>query len=450
MKRTILTVMTAIALSVASTVASMAAKIERVTSPGGIEFWHVRDDTLPMISMEFAFRGGGTQDPADKAGTASMMAALLDEGAGDLDASAFQQQLEERAIVLSFSAQRDTTRGSLKSLIENSEQAFGLLNLALTRPRFDDDAIERIRAGTLASIRRRMTDPGDLAQDRWFARAFPNHPYGTPQRGTLESAAKIGVDDLRAMHRDTLARDNLKIATIGAMDAPSAARLVDKAFAGLPASAKLAPVTDAAPQGVGERNVVEMDVPQTVIMFGGAGLKRSDPDFIPAYVLNHILGGGSFSSRLYREVREKRGLAYSVYSYLAPMDHSGLFIGGVSTRNDRAAESLAIILGEIREIAAKGPTAEELAKAKSYLVGSFPLRFDSSSKIASQLLEIQLENLGIDYIDRRNSLIEAVTAEDVKRAANRFLTDAKMLVTLVGRPDLPPEPERPAAPATRG
>ena len=450
MKRTIVTIMTAIALTVASAVASMAAKIERAKTPGGIEFWHVRDDTLPMISMEFAFRGGSTQDPAEKAGTASMMAAVLDEGAGELDARAFQQQLEERAIVLSFAAHRDTTRGSLKSLIENGEQAFGLLNLALTRPRFDDDAVERIRAGTLASIRRRMTDPGDLAQDRWFARAFPNHPYGTPQRGTLESVAKIGVDDLRAMHRGTLARDNLKIATIGAMDAAAAGLLVDRAFAGLPAKAKLVPVTYASPQGVGERNVVEMDVPQTVIMFGGAGLKRSDPDFIPAYVLNHILGGGSFSSRLYLEVREKRGLAYSVYSYLAPMDYSGLFMGGVSTRNDRAAESLSIILGEIREIAAKGPTAEELAKAKSYLIGSFPLRFDSSSKIAGQLLEIQLENLGIDYIDRRNGLIEAVTAEDVKRAANHFLTDAKMLVTLVGRPDLAPEPARPAAPAPRG
>ncbi|HEX5780191.1 MAG TPA: pitrilysin family protein [Xanthobacteraceae bacterium] len=450
MKRTIVTIMTAVALTVASAVASMAAKIERVTTPGGIEFWHVRDDTLPMISMEFAFRGGSTQDPADKAGTASMMAALLDEGAGDLDARGFQQRLEERAIVMSFSAHRDTTRGSLKTLVENSDEAFGLLNLALTKPRFDADAVERIRGGTLAHIRRRMTDPGDVAHDRWFARAFPNHPYGTPQRGSLESAAKVGMDDLRAMHRDTFARDNLKIATIGAMDSASAARLVDLAFARLPAKAKLAPVKDAAPQNVGERDVIEMDVPQTVVMFGGRGLKRADPDFVPAYVLNHILGGGSFSSRLYREVREKRGLAYSVYSYLAPMDHSGLFMGGVSTRNDRAAESLSIILGEIREIAEKGPTAEELAKAKSYLIGSFPLRFDSSSKIAGQLLEIQLENLGIDYIDRRNGLIEAVTAEDVKRAANRFLTDAKMLVTLVGRPDLAPEPARPAAPATRG
>jgi zinc protease len=449
-KRTILTLMTAVAFTAAAAVASMAAKIERAVTPGGIEFWHVRDDTLPMISMEFAFRGGSTQDPAGKAGTASMMAALLDEGAGDLDAPAFQQRLEERAIVTSFTAQRDSARGSMKTLIENSEQAFGLLNLALTAPRFDPEAVERIRAGTLASIRRRATDPGDLAYDRWFARAFPNHPYGTPQRGSLESVAKIDVADLRAMHRDTFARDNLKIATIGAMDAASVAKLVDRAFAGLPAKSKLVPVQYVAPQGAGERNVVELDVPQTTILFGGVGLKRSDPDFIPAFVLNHILGGGSFSSRLYVEVREKRGLAYSVYSYLAPMDHAGLFMGGVSTRNDRAAESLSIILGEIRQIAANGPTADELEKAKSYLIGSFPLRFDSSGKIASQLLEIQLDNLGIDYIDKRNGLVQAVTAEDVKRAANRFLANANMLVTLVGRPAPAPDAVRPAAPAPRG
>jgi zinc protease len=252
------------------------------------------------------------------------------------------------------------------------------------------------------------------------------------------------------MHRNTFARSGLHVATIGAIDAADIAKLVDRAFAGLPERAVLTPVAEIVPQGDGEHDVVQMDVPQTVITFGGVGLKRSDPDFIPAFVLNHILGGGSFSSRLYHEVREKRGLAYSVYSSLSPMRHAGLFIGGVSTRNDRAAESLSIILEQIRKIAKGGPSADELAKAKSYLIGSFPLRFDSSGKIAAQLLEIQLEDLGIDYIDRRNDLIRAVTAEDVRRAAARFLTDAKLFVTLVGRPDPLPAPVRPAGAPDRG
>ena len=453
MKRAILAIMTAALLSAAPAVAATSAKIERVVTPGGIELWHVRDDTLPMVSMEFGFVGGSAQDPADKPGVAGMLAALFDEGAGDLDARAFQERMEERAIVLSLAARRDNMRGSLKTLLEHRDPAFDLLNLALRAPRFDADAVERVRAGTLSGIRRRSTDPGDIAGDRWFARAFPDHPYGRPQRGTLESVAKIDANDLRTLHRNMFARANLKVATIGAVDAGEAARLVDRAFAGLPERPTLAPVADVVPQGIGEHDIVDLDVPQTVITFGGAGLKRADPDFVPAFVLNHILGGGSFSSRLYREVREKRGLAYSVYSYLAPMQHAGLFIGGVSTRNDRAAESLAIILGEIRQIAAEGPSEEELAKAKSYLIGSYPLRFDTSGKIAGQLLEIQLDNLGIDYIDRRNALIAEVTAEAVKRAASRFLTDAKMLVTLVGRPDPAPAPApvRPLpAPAKRG
>jgi zinc protease len=436
-----------VALSAASSAVS-AAKIERVVTPGGIEIWHVRDDMLPMVSVEFGFVGGSSQDPADKPGVAYLAASLLDEGAGDLNARAFQERLEERAISISFSAQRDSLRGSLKTLLEHRDQAFELLRLAVSDPRFDSTEVERIRATVLAGLRRRTTNPGDIAGDRWFARAFPNHPYGRPVQGTLDSVAAIGVDDLRAFHRNTVARSNLKVATIGAIDAQAIATLIDRVFAALPQNPQLVPVPEVVPQGGGEQEVVDLDVPQTVIAFGGVGLKRADPDFIPAYVLNHILGGGSFSSRLYREVREKRGLAYSVYSYLAPYDRAGLFMGGVSTRNDRAAESLAIILEQIRKIAESGPTAEELAKAKSYLIGSFPLRFDTSGKIAGQLLEIQLENLGIDYIDRRNGLIEAVTADDVRRAAARFLADARLLVTLVGRPNPVPHPV--PAPAGRG
>jgi zinc protease len=414
--------------------AASAAKIERVVTPGGIEAWLVRDETVPMVSIEFGFKGGAAQDPADKPGLAHLAASLLDEGAGDLDAAAFQERLEARAIQLSFHAARDTLRGSLKTLIENRDEAFELLGLALRAPRFDNEAIERVRAGVLAGLRRRSTSPGEIAAERWYARAFPGHPYGRPVQGTLESVPLIKAADLKDYVSKVLAKANLKIAVVGAIDAATLGPLIDRAFAALPAKPNLVPVDEVRPQGLGSREVVHLDVPQTVIAFGGLGLKRADPDFIPAYVLNHILGGGGFSSRLYREVREKRGLAYSVYSYLAPFDHAGLFMGGVSTRNDRAAESLDIIVAEIRRIAADGPTADELEKAKSYLIGSYALRFDTSGKIAGQLLDIQQENLGIDYINRRNGLIAAVTAEDVRRAAARFLADDGLLITLVGRP----------------
>lgn len=423
-----------LALVSAAPDASRAAKIERIVTPAGIEAWLVRDDTLPMLSLQFGIKGGANQDPEDKPGVASFAASLLDEGAGDFDARVFHERLEARAISLGFSATRDTLRGSVRTLSENRDEAFELLRLALTAPRFDVEAVERVRAGTLAGLRRRSTSPGDIASERWLARAFPGHPYGRPVQGTLNSVPKIAAEDLKRYVGQVLARSTLKIAVVGAIDAAALAVLIDKAFGALPAEPKLAPIAEVAPEGLGSREVIDLDVPQTVIAFGGAGLKRSDPDFIPAFVLNHILGGGSFSSRLYREIREKRGLAYSVHSYLMPLDHAGLFMGSVSTRNDRAAESLAVITEEIRRIAAEGPTAEELEKAKSFLIGSYALRFDTSGKIAGQLLEIQLENLGIDYIDRRNGLVEAVAAEDVRRAAKRFLADDRLLVTLVGRP----------------
>lgn len=411
-----------------------ASRIERIVTPAGIEIWLVRDRNLPMMSLEFAFLGGAAQDPADKPGVANLAAGLLDEGAGELDAAAFHERLEERAISLAFGAKRDNLRGSIRTLSENRDQAFELLRLALTAPRFDGQELERVRAALLAQLRRRTTNPTDIAADHWFARAFPGHPYGRPIQGTLESVAKISVDDLRTYVSRILARSNLKIAAVGDIDAAQIALLVDRTFGSLPAQSDLVPVADVEPRDLGNSETIELKVPQTVITFGGVGLKRADPDFIPAFVLNHILGGGGFESRLFREVREKRGLAYSVYSYLAPYEHTGLFLGGVSTRNDRAAETLEIIVAEIKRIAAEGPTADELEKAKRFLIGSYPLRFDTSGKITANLLDIQIENLGIDYIDKRNALVEAVTIQDIRRAARRFLAEVKLLVMLVGEP----------------
>jgi zinc protease len=425
----------ALALFSASNAAdAQVGKIEQLKTPAGIEVWFVRDDTLPILSVNFAFAGGASQDPADRAGLSYMTAAMLDEGAGDLDAKTFQERLERRAISLSFSSDRDAFRGSVRVLSEHRDEAFELLRLALTSPRFDQEAIDRIRASILAANKRSLTNPDEVAGLHWFAQAFPNHPYGRPVKGDEKSIGGIERAMLFEYAKKNLARSNLKIAVVGSVDSAELLRLIDHAFAKLPAQADLVEIPEVAPQSLGRREVVDLNIPQTTITFGGLGLKRKDPDFIPAFVLNHILGGGAFSSRLYREVREKRGLAYSVYSYLATLNRSGLFMGGTSTRNDRAAEALKIIEQEIVRIAAEGPTAEELAQAKSYLTGSYLLHFDTSAKVAQQLLAIQLEELGADYIRRRNDMVNAVTADDVRRAAKRFLTDSKLFVIMVGRP----------------
>jgi zinc protease len=413
--------------------AGAATEAERVISPLGIEAWLVRSPTAPLIAIDFAFRGGSSQDPADEPGVASMVAGLIDEGAGELDARAFHEQLESHAIGLSYSASRDQFNGSLRTLLDHQDKAFELAKISLTAARFDPEAVERIRNSLLADLRRASTNPNQVASRRWWETAFPGHPYQWPVNGTLESVADITSADLKAYVGRVFARDNLKIGIVGNVDAATAGAIVDRIFGALPAKADLAPIASANPQGLGRKIMIDLDVPQSVVMIGGEGIARKDPDFMAAYIVNEILGGGSFVSRLYREVREVRGLAYSVYSALLPLDHAALFVSGTATRSDRAGQSLDIVEHEIRRLAETGPTEEELTRAKSFLKGSYALRFDTSSKIASQLVQIQMDDLGIDYIQKRNSLVDAVTLADVKRVAKRLL-EGGLLVTVVGRP----------------
>jgi len=410
-----------------------AMTIERVISPGGIEAWLVRDPAVPLVAVDFVFLGGSPQDPQDKPGVANMTVALLDEGAGPLDAKAFHEQLERKAIELGFRAGRDHIRGTLRTLKHNRDEAFDYLRLALNAPRFDAEPVERIRAQILARLRRETTSPNDIASRNWWASAFPGHAYGRPVNGTLDSVLNITVDDLKSYARRVLARENLKIAIVGDIDAESAGRLIDRTFGSLPAKPDLVPVAKVTPQGLGRRTVVELDVPQAVVSFGGPGIGRSDPDFFAAYIVNHILGGGSFSSRLYREVREKRGLAYGVSTTLVWLNHAAVLLGATATRADATGETIDVIDGEFRRLAAEGPTEDEFLKTKTYLKGSFALGLDTSGKIAAQLVQMQLDNLGIDYIERRPAFIDAVTLADAKRVAKRLL-EPHLLVTVVGRP----------------
>ena len=311
------------------------------------------------------------------------------------------------------------------------------MRLAITSAHFDAVDIERIRDQMLSGLRRETTSPNEMASRRWWSTAFPGHPYGRPVRGTLESIPTVAAADLKDYMRRVFARDTLKIAIVGDIDAATAGKFIDKVFGGLPAKGDLAAIPVVRPQGLGQKISIDLDVPQSVLMLGGVGIARNDPDFIAAFVVNHVLGGGSFSSRLYREVREVRGLAYSVFSTLVPLDHTALFMTGTATRADRTGQTLEVLQSEIRRLAEEGPTEEELAKAKSFLTGSYALSFDTSGKIAAQLVQIQIDDRGIDYIDRRNSLVQAVTLADVKRVAKRLL-DGGMLVTVVGRPQVTP------------
>ena len=423
-----------------------AAKIQHLISPGGIEAWFVQDATVPLIAMEYAFAGGAAQDPADKPGVGNLVADLLDEGSGDLDSKTYHERLERRAIDLGFSVSRDTFRGSLRMLRDNKEEAFELLRMALTSPHFDKDDLERIRSQIMSDLRRETSSPSSLAGRKLLELAFGNHPYGHQATGTLDSVPSITVDDLKAYTRRVIAKNTLKVAVVGDIDPGTLGKLLDLTFGGLPANADLIPVPDIVAAKPPQRAFIPLDVPQTVISFGSPGVMRNDPDFMAAYVVNQVLGGSGPSSRLYREVREKRGLAYSVYGALAWMQHSALFIGNTGTRADRAGETLRAIEQEVRQIAEEGPTQEELDQAKSYLKGSQMLQLDTSAKLAQALLQYQLDRMPIDYIEKRNAMIDAVTLDDARKAARRLWGQDLLTVVVGHAPQAVAQPAAATAP----
>ena len=414
---------------------SHAERIQRVVSAQGVEAWLVEDYTVPIITLEGLIQGGASQDPSGKPGVLNLLMGLLDEGAGPYDATAFQERLDDFAIEMSFGADRDHASLHMRSLARHKDEAFAMLRLALNEALLDAQSVERVRAQVLAGLRHESSDPDTMAQRRFFAEAFAGHPYATSAKGTLQSVPEIGRDDLIAMQKQLFARQHLHVVVVGAIDAAQLAPLLDDVFGHWPEQAHLRPVSTFVEIPRNQQIVVDFDVPQSSIRFGARGLERSDPDFVTATVVNHILGGGVFSSRLFREVREKRGLAYSVYSHLAPFAHGPLYVGGTSTKNERAGESLNIIAAEIASLAAHGPTEEELKTDQNFLIGSHALRLDTSSKLAGQLVHIKAHALGIDYLDRRNAMIEAITLSEAARVAKRLYGDGQMLSVIVGRPE---------------
>jgi zinc protease len=411
-----------------------AMKIQTVRSPGGIDAWLVQEHAVPLIALRFVFEGGSAQNPTGKEGLANFLTAMMDEGAGDLDSQKYQERMEELAFRMGFEDSRDGFYGSFETLTANRDPSIEMLRLALNQPRFDADAVERVRKQLLSGLAFSAKNPNRVAGKAWSALAFPGHPYGQPADGTPQSIAGITREDLDGFRKRTFARDNLKVVAVGDISAEQLGELLDRLFGDLPAKAELAPVAQTMPEAKERVQVIHMDVPQSVVQFGAPGIAREDDDFMPAFVLNQILGGGGFASRLTEEVREKRGLAYSVYSYLQPYRRAAIFAGGVATKNEEVGRSLDVIRDELRRMAKDGPTPEELKNAKDYLTGSFALRFDTNAKIANQLLGFLFESYGIDYIDKRNAQVNAVTLADVKRVAARLLKADELIVTVVGKP----------------
>ncbi len=408
-------------------------KVESLTTPAGIDVWLVEDHSIPFTALEIRFRGGTSLDAPGKRGAVHLMTALLEEGAGELDARAHARALESLAASFGYSASADDISISARFLTENREEALALLRETIHAPRFDEDAIERVRAQVIASLMSDAKDPDAIARLSFNRLAYGDHPYGSDGEGTPESVSALTRDDLLNAHAGAFARDRLYVAAVGDVTAEDLARIVDDLLADLPETGR--PIPGPAEVSLsGGTTVVPFATPQSVAVFGQKGIDRHDPDFFAAYVLNQVLGGGSFESRLMDEVREKRGLTYGVYSYLAPRDLAAVYLGSVASANDRIAEAIEVIREEWSKAATEGVTLEEVEAAKTYLTGAYPLRFDGNGQIARILAGMQMEGLPTDYIATRNDQVHAVTIEDVNRVAAELLDPEGLRFVVVGEP----------------
>lgn len=430
MRRMVLAVLTFLILAGP---AIAAVEIREVTSPGGIRAWLVEEHSIPFTALELRFDGGTSLDPADKRGVTLLMMALLEEGSGDLDARGFAEARDTLAAEFDFDAYDDAATVSARFLTENRDASVALLRRALTDPAFSAEAIGRVKGQITSIIRSNAQDPDTIAGLTYDRQAFGDHPYGASRYGSAESLAGLGRDDLIGAKAAVLARDRVYVSAVGDITADELGQLLDDLLGGLPATG--APMPPRAEYALtGGVTVIDLATPQSVVIFGQSGIRRDDPDFFAAYVLNQILGGSGFSARLMEEVREKRGLTYGISTYLAPKNLAEIWQGSFASANERVAEAIAVIREEWTRAATDGVTAEELEAAKTYLTGSFPLRFDGNGPIANMLVGLQSEGLPIDYVTKRNAYVETVTQEDVRRVAARLMRPGDLHFVVVGQP----------------
>jgi zinc protease len=409
--------------------------IQEIKSPSGISAWLVEDHSMPIISLQFAFRGAGAaQEPLEKQGLSRLLSNTLDEGAGDLDSQAFQKTLTDHSISLGFGSGRDDFTGSLRTLTRHKDTAFQLLQLALTKPRFDPEAIERMRAANIARIQSSLSDPEWIAARIMNDLAFAGHPYAQNSGGTLTSLKTLNADDLKKFAATKLAKDNLLVGVAGDITSEELKTILDQIFGSLPDAANVAPIQDIKVQHGGSVNVMEKDIPQTVISIMQNGIARKDPDYYAAQVMDFIYGGSGFGSRLTEEVREKRGLVYGIDSGLDMMDHAKLYSVSSATKNESVAEVLSLVQQEAHKMRNKPVSEKELKDAKAYLTGALPLTLTSTDRIAGTVLSLRTQDLPIDTLDTRNAAIEKVTIADIQRVAQRLLEPDNLTVVLVGKP----------------
>ncbi|MEO9863289.1 MAG: pitrilysin family protein [Yoonia sp.] len=420
--------------AVTASVATAAVDIKTITSDGGINAWVVEEPSIPFVALEIRIRGGASLDVEGKRGAVNLMMGLLEEGSGDMTAQEFQAKRESLAASFGYRAYDDTISLSAKFLTENQDDALALFKQSLVSPTFDQDAIDRVRAQVISGINSDAKNPNRIAGAFFDEAAFGDHPYGSSMDGTIESVTALTRDDMFDAHRNVLTRDRLFVSVVGDVTADAVGPMLDDLLGDLPDEGPALP--DDVDFGLaGGVTVIDYETPQSVALFGHAGIERDDDDFFAAYIMNQILGAGGFESRLMNEVREKRGLTYGISTFLVPKFHAEMMLGQVASANETIAEAIEVTRNEWARLADEGVTDEELETAKTFLTGEYPLRFDGNGEIADIMVGMQMIGLPPEYVINRNDYIEAVTLDDINRVAGELLDPEALHFVVVGQPE---------------
>jgi len=407
-------------------------KVESWQTSRGAKVMYVHAPDLPMLDVRVVFDAGSARD-GDKPGIALLTNALLSEGAGPWNADQIAERVEDLGIELSNDSLRDMAYVSVRTLTDPDVMAVALETLAkvLAEPKFEETDVERQRQLMLIALSKQKENPGDVASRAFWEMVYGTHPYAHDPMGDEDSVKALSVDDLKAFHKTYYVARNAVIAIVGAIDRKGAERIAEELTTGLPKGPH-APSLPPVPVASRQERHTPFDAKQTHIYLGGPGMSRSDPDYFSLYVGNHILGGNGLVSILSNEVREQRGLAYSVYSYFSPMAAPGPFLMSAQTRNERAVETLHVLRETLGRFMEQGPKAEQLNAAKLNLTGGFPLRVASNRRIVEYIAMIGFYDYPLDYLDTFVDKVNEVSIQDIRGAFRRHLDPDRLVTVSVG------------------
>jgi len=411
--------------------------IETWTTANGASVYFVETHQIPMVQFAVGFDAAGARDPDGKYGLASLVSTLMDDGAGDMDEETIAEELASVGAQYSSQSARDMSVFELQVLSDSLylDPAVAIVSKIIAEPRFPEQALERERQRTLVALEQEKQSAGSVAKREFYTRLFAGHPYGHMPRGDEGSVKGIARQDLVAFHQRHFTGSNAVIAIVGDLRRGRAEELAEALVGRLPQGTPPPPLPEVAVPGPRKRVARDFPSQQSHLLLGQAGVTRGDPDYFPLYVGNHILGGSGLISRLSVEIREDRGLAYSVYSYFVPMQRRGPYILGLQTKNDQAEGARSIALDAVRKFIAEGPTGEELQAAKNNITGGFPLRIDSNQQIADQVLNIAFYDLPLDYLDTYPDRVSAVSLQGIRDAFQRRIDPEHWLQVKVGPAD---------------